>query len=359
MLAEATAARDRALELIWQEIQQRESLGEALQLDDLLTRFPSHAPRLRQQIEMHRELTSPPSQTRLEELPATGDTPSTDRADTTAFRRLPSIPGYELLTVLGQGTMGTVYLARQAGLNRLVAVKMVHGGAHAGPVVLAHFRFEAETLGQLHHPNIVEIHGVGNHEGHVFCALEYVGGGDLRHRLKGVPQPARHSAKLIQKLALALDSVHRLGVVHRDLNPANILLTADGRPKIADFGLAERLELGAGHTQNGEIVGTPSYMAPEQADPTMNEIGPATDLYALGAILYEMLTGRPPFQGSNFIDTRHQIRTVPPTPPSRLEPSTPRDLEAICLKCLEKEPSRRYSNALALARDLEAFLADA
>jgi eukaryotic-like serine/threonine-protein kinase len=360
MLAEATAAYDRELELIWQEIQQRESLREALQLDDLLTRFPRHAPRLRQQIDMHRGLASPASQTQLEELPASGGAPSTHGADTAASRRrLPSIPGHELLGVLGQGTMGTVYLARQAGDNRLVAVKMLRGGALADSVALAHFRFEAETLGQLHHPNIVEIYGVGNHEGRAFYALEYVGGGDLRDRLDCVPQPARHSAELIQKLSLALDSVHRLGVVHRDLNPANILLTVDGEPKIADFGLAERVEPGPGHAQNGEIAGTPSYMAPEQTDPTMNKIGPATDLYALGAILYEMLTGLPPFQGRSFIDILHRIRTVPPTPPSRIEPSTPRDLEAICLKCLEKEPSRRYSSALALARDLEAFLADA
>jgi eukaryotic-like serine/threonine-protein kinase len=310
-----------------------------------------HRSRLRQQIDMYRELTSPPKHARLEEH-------STDRPDALPFLGLPSIPGYELLAVLGRGAMGTVYLARQAGPDRLVAVKMVRGGAHAGAVALAGFRVEVETLGRLHHPNIVEMYGVGEHEGDVFCALEYVGGGDLRRRLEGVAQPARRSARLIQALAFAVDAVHRLGVVHRDLKPANILLTAEGLPKIADFGLADRLAIGGGRSQSGEIIGTPSYMAPEQTDTTVNEVGPSTDVYALGAILYELLTGRPPFHGSSFIDVAHRIRTAPPTPPSRLQRSIPRDLETICLKCLEKEPSRRYPNALELARDLESIVTD-
>lgn len=300
--------------------------------------------RWRQQLDMYRALASTVSQPAYEDI--VGD----------AHPRPAAIPGYEFLDVLGRGSTSVVHLAWAEDLDRLAAVKVFHGGAHAGSSTLARCRVEADTLRRLHHPNVVEFYAVGHHGGRAFCALEYVEGGDLRHRLNGSARSARRSAKLVAQCAHALDSVHRLGVVHRDLSPGNILLTADGRPKIADFALAVRPESGTRHTLGREITGTPRYMAPEQIDPAIGAVGPATDLYALGAILYELMTGRPPHHGSTFPDIAHQIRQVAPIPPSRLAPSTPGDLEAICLRCLEKEPARRYASAAELAHDLEAFL---
>ncbi len=223
--------------------------------------------------------------------------------------------------------------------------------------MLARFRVEAEAVARLQHPNIVQIHEVGQHAGSPFLVLELVEGRNLAQRLAGTPQPARQAAELVETLARAIDSAHRQGVVHRDLTPANVLLTADGRPKITDFGLA-KLIIGGGdlRTQTGELLGTPSYMAPEQAASRHQAIGAATDVYALGAILYELLTGRPPFKAESALETLRQVVAHEPVAPSRLRPKLPRDLETICLKCLHKEPSHRYASAAALAEDLRRFL---
>jgi serine/threonine-protein kinase len=268
---------------------------------------------------------------------------------------LPRIPGYEVEAVLGRGGMGIVYRARRLRLNRLVALKMLLGGAYAGPQDLARFRREAEAGAGLRHPHIVQVHDAGEHDGRPYFTMEYLEGGSLARQLAGTPQPARQAAALLATLAEAVQAAHQGGIVHRDLKPANILLTADGTPKITDFGLARRLQGGAGLARSGDLLGTPSYMAPEQAQGRPRVIGPAIDIYALGATLYELLTGRPPFRAETAAEAVLQVIFQEPAPPSRLNAKAPRDLETICLKCLNKDPARRYATAAALAEDFHRF----
>jgi hypothetical protein len=268
----------------------------------------------------------------------------------------PSLPGYEIEGVLGRGGMGVVYRARHLALKRTVALKMVLAGGHAGPRELARFRIEAEAVARLAHPNIVQIHEVGEAGGHPYFALEFVEGGNLAGKLGGHPLPAREAARLVETLARAMQLAHSRNVVHRDLKPANVLLAADGTPRITDFGLARQLDSDSGETQAGAVLGTPSYMAPEQASGRGHEAGPAADVYALGAILYDCLAGRPPFQGKTVVETLDQVRTQEPVPPSRWQASVPLDLDTICLKCLRKEPENRYASAAELADELGRFL---
>jgi serine/threonine-protein kinase len=268
-----------------------------------------------------------------------------------------TIAGHEVVEVLGRGAMGVVYKARQRGLKRLVALKMILAGAHASPQELLRFRAEAEVVAQLQHANIVQIYEVGEEEGRPYFSLEYVDGESLARRISGTPQPPRQAAELVRLLALALDCAHQAGIIHRDLKPANVLLTRDGVPKVTDFGLAKRLQEDGGQTHSGSILGTPSYMAPEQAEGRIAEVGPLSDVYSLGATLYEMLTGRPPFRGATVLDTLDLVRTQEPVAPTQLAPGIPRDLETICLKCLHKEPRRRYQSGGELAEDLRRFLA--
>jgi formylglycine-generating enzyme required for sulfatase activity/tetratricopeptide (TPR) repeat protein len=271
---------------------------------------------------------------------------------------LPSIPGYVILGELGRGGMGVVYKASQLGLRRLVALKMVLSGAYASPQELARFRAEAEAVARLQHTNIVQIHEIGAYDGKPYFSLEFVDGGSLHKKLAGTPQPSREAAQLVETLARAVQAVHQAGIVHRDLKPGNILLTRDGVPKITDFGLARDLEADSQRTASGVIIGTPSYMAPEQAAGKSRRVGPAADIYALGAILYEMLTGRPPFKAASSMDTIMQVLGEEPVPPRRLVPRLPLDLDTICLKCLDKDPARRYATAQELADDLHRFLDD-
>jgi eukaryotic-like serine/threonine-protein kinase len=292
-----------------------------------------------------------------------------------------TVPGYDILEELGRGGMGVVYKARHRRLRRLVALKMVLAGAHVGQVGLARFRAEAEAVAKLLHPNIVQIFETGEHEGRPFFSLEYVEGGSLDQRINKSPTSPRGAAQFVETLARTMDVAHQRGIVHRDLKPANILLAKLGSqssmtrarvsdssslpedhwsrstvPKIADFGLAKRTDDDSSQTQSGAILGTPSYMAPEQAGGKNREIGPAVDIYALGAILYEMLVGRPPFKAGNPIDTVRQVIEQEPVPPRQLEPRVPYDLETICLKCLEKDPARRFGTAALLADDLRRFV---
>ncbi len=290
--------------------------------------------------------------------------------------------GYEVLEELGRGGMGVVYKARHLALNRVVALKMILAGAHAGAQELARFHAEARAVAQLKHPNIVQIYDVGEHEGLPYFALEHVAGGNLAAHLTGKPLAPEDAAQLVLTLARAVEHAHRQGIVHRDLKPANVLLAVfaaelgsarDGAPrradapsrarrlkemapKITDFGLAKRLGGERTQTRSGTIVGTPAYMAPEQASGKVDEVGPAADVYALGAILYECLTGRPPFLGDDPLETLLAVLSEPPVPPRQLRPGLARDLDTIALKCLEKAPARRYATAGELADDLDRFL---
>ena len=268
----------------------------------------------------------------------------------------PEIAGYALGEVVGRGGMGIVFKARHLRLDRTVAVKMMLNGGFAGPSELARFRREAQALAALQHPHIVQVHDVGEADGQPYFAMEYVDGGDLARKLGGVPQPARDAAALTVLLADAVEAAHRGGIVHRDLKPSNVLLTAGGTPKVTDFGLARRLDAAAGLSLTGARVGTPGYMAPEQVAGHARVSGAATDVYSLGAILYEMLTGRPPFRAESTAETERQVLAEEPAPASGLNSKVPRDLETICLKCLQKDPKRRYPAARDLGEDLGRFL---
>lgn len=261
---------------------------------------------------------------------------------------------YEILGVIGRGGMGVVYRARQRALGREVALKQIRLGLGGDAQELARFETEAVAAAGLRHPGIVQVHDVGWRDGEPFLAMELVEGGSLEERLRQGPLPPAEAATLIARVARAVQHAHDAGVVHRDLKPGNVLLAADGAPKIADFGLAKRLDAAQGPTRTGSLLGTPSYMAPEQAQG--GPPGPAIDVYALGAVLYECLTGRPPFHAATVLETLDQVRTCEPPSPSRVQPGLPRDLQTITLKCLEKDPRRRYATAGALGDELERFL---
>ena len=269
---------------------------------------------------------------------------------------LPEVPGYAVEAVLGHGGMGVVFRARHLRLDRVVALKMALAGAYAGPLERERFQREAEAVARLRHPNVVQVYDVGDAGGRPYFTMEFVEGGSLAQKLAGAPQPAHQATQLLATLSGAVQAAHQAGIVHRDLKPSNVLLTADGNPKISDFGLARKLGGEPGLTRTGLALGTPSYMAPEQARGNPDAVSPAIDVYALGAILYELLTGRPPFRAETEAETIQQLLAQEPAPPSRLNAKVPRDLETICLKCLRKEPRLRYGSAAALADDLGHFL---
>jgi WD40 repeat protein/tRNA A-37 threonylcarbamoyl transferase component Bud32 len=340
---------EEVLDLVYNEIMLRERVGELPRPAEYYRRFPQFKQQLELQFEVHQALKPHEMMSGSLRRPT-----STAAQQATVFTAAP-LRGYEILAEIGRGSMGVVYRARQLSLRRVVALKMIQD-ERLDSRMMARFRAEAEAVARVQHPHIVQIFEVGDADGRPYFSLELVEGQSLAKKLDGKLPSFRESAELIEMLARAMQVAHQRGIVHRDLKPANVLLTHAGIPKITDFGLAKRLDDPERNvTKVGEIVGTPHYMAPEQAQGRTNDVGPATDVYALGAILYEMLTGRPPFTGKNPIEVVVRVGTEAPVPPSRLR-RVPRDLEAICLKCLSKQPHDRYPSAAALADDLRRYL---
>ena len=310
---------------------------------------------------VHVEATVPPS---------TGPRSPHDQPTAAVLRQDPSsTPGaseptriryfgdYEIIREIARGGMGVVFEARQVSLNRTVALKMILAGQLANDTDVRRFHTEAEAAANLDHPGIVPIFEVGQHEGQHYFSMGFVEGQSLSQRLADGPLPVREAADLIRRVSDAIQYAHERGVIHRDLKPANILLDQNGNPRVTDFGLAKKVQGDSGLTGSGQIMGTPSYMPPEQAGAKRGEVGPAADVYALGGTLYALVTGRPPFQAATAMDTVIQVISDEPVPPRRLNASIPRDLETICLKCLEKEPGKRYASAAALGEDLGRYLA--
>ncbi|MFL5341196.1 MAG: serine/threonine-protein kinase, partial [Gemmataceae bacterium] len=350
--------------LRWQERRER---GEDVSADELCADRPELAGELRQRIAALQSME--------QLLGVNGSTGDVDPRPAAGGE--PVVPGYEILEEIDRGGMGVVYKARQIGLNRLVALKMIRGTS-ATAAQRDRFRSEAEAVAKLRHANIVQIFDIGEIDGRPYFSMELVEGGTLADRLSGTPLPVRAAAELIRTLAAAIHVAHEAGVVHRDLKPANVLLTGvrsqdsgvtkGNHPsartpdswlltsKVTDFGLAKRLDTDDGPTISGAVLGTPSYMAPEQAEGRSRSVGPAADIYALGAILYECLTGRPPFRAETALETLDQVRSYEPVRPRELQPKVPRDLETICLKCLQKSPRRRYDTAAELGDDLGRYL---
>ena len=265
---------------------------------------------------------------------------------------------YELLEEIARGGMGVVFKARQTSLNRIVALKMILAGQLASEADVERFHTEAEAAAQLDHPGIIPIFEIGEHEEQHYFSMALVDGESLAKKLADGPLPTRDAAELVRTVAQSVQYAHDRGVIHRDLKPANILIDENGQPRITDFGLAKRVDADSGLTGTGQVLGTPSYMPPEQAGGETEKIGPLSDVYSLGAILYTLLAGRPPFQAASPMETLIQVLQREPVSPRDLNDEIPRDLETICLKCLEKEPGRRYRSADELVDELQRFLCD-
>ena len=351
--------------------------GRAPGRELLLTRHPDLADQLREFFEQHDRLrqavpedngedasescngpceavTFPPSDQPSEEASPTGEAGVTLEAGA-AVRYFGD---YELLEEIARGGMGVVYKARQISLNRIVALKMILTGQLAGKEDVRRFHAEAEAAANLNHPGIVPIYEIGEHEGQHFFSMGFVDGASLAATIKDGPLPPKEAAECTRKVAEVIAFAHKRGVIHRDLKPANVLLDRNGEPKVTDFGLAKKVEGDGGLTATGQILGTPSYMPPEQAAGKIDEVTESADVYALGAILYALVTSRPPFQAASPLDTLMQVLEQEPVSPRVLNTNVPLDLETICLKSLEKEARRRYSSATALAEELQRFLND-
>jgi tetratricopeptide (TPR) repeat protein len=334
---------EAVLDLIYHERKLDQERGTAAAVEEYLGRFPHLRAELRDLFDVDALL---------------------DPTELLGLRRaergeaeVPAIPGCEVRERLGRGGMGVAYRAWQPSLKRDVVIKILDAAGPGTADAERRLRAEAEAIARLQHPHIVQIYEVGDCQGRPYLVLEYMAGGSLDRRLAGTPRPAMEAATLLETLAHAVHSAHEKGVIHRDLKPSNILLTADGLPKISDFGLAKLLGAAAsGVSAPGSVVGTPSYMPPEQAQGQPSVVGPEADVYSLGAILYEALTGRPPFRADSPLATLQQVMTAEPAPPRRLNSAVPSDLETICLKCLDKDPRKRYASAHELADDLHRFL---
>jgi tetratricopeptide (TPR) repeat protein/tRNA A-37 threonylcarbamoyl transferase component Bud32 len=344
---------DALLDLVYNEIVVREEQGERLSLEPYVQRFPH----LREDLEVHFEIHRAVHAGLLTDPPPGRNGCHGPRVNGHAEES--SLRDYELVGELGQGGMGVVYKARHVRLNRHVALKMFRPGRVPSPREVLRFQTEAEAIARLQHPNIVQIFEIGQWEGLPCLVLELAEQGTLAQKLQRMPLDPRSAAELVETLARAMHYAHQQHIIHRDLKPANVLFTRDGTPKITDFGLAKLVEEDGESprdaTRTGEPLGTPRYMAPEQAAGKQDGITPATDVYALGTLLYECLTGQAPFLATSVVETLERIRAQEPLSPRRLQPAIPRDLEIICLNCLHKEPGRRYASARALAEDLRRF----
>jgi WD40 repeat protein len=353
---------DDLLDLVYHEFLLREELGDQPFPEEYEARFPHLAAQLRLQLAFRRAVDAPSAG-------AAPPTVPTSSASSPFALRWPEIAGLKIVAELGRGGMGIVYQAWQTELNRFVAVKMILSGGDATQSDLVRFRAEAEAIGRVDHPGVVHIYSLGEQEGCPYYTMEFVDGGCLAQKLAGTPLGPRTAAELVRQVALAAHAAHLRGIIHRDLKPGNILLARSDQgirlgggataytPKIGDFGLAKIFRAGIeSPTLSGAILGTPSYIAPEQARGESTAVGPATDVYALGAILYECLTGHPPFTAPTPLETLQQVLHSDPVSPRRLQPVVPRDLETVCLKCLAKDPRKRYASADALAADLQRFL---
>ncbi len=335
------ASPEDALVLVWGEALLRLEAGEALSFEELRSRFPQYADALALQFDLERHLALSPDPPTL----------ALNEPDIAAGSRLPEVPGYELLGEIARGGMGVVFRARQVNLDRTVALKMLLAGQMASAHEALLFRTEAEAAAHLDHPNIVPIYEVGEYQGQPYFCMKLVEGGTLA----GFRGPSEEAARLLATVARAVHYAHQRGIIHRDLKPGNILLDRERQPHVADFGLARRVEGDSKLTRTGAVMGTPAYMPPEQASGKRGEVTTLADVYSLGAVLYELLTGRPPFQAETQFDTLSQMMEKEPRPPRTLNPQVDRDLEALCLKCLQKDPRQRYGSAAELADDLERW----
>lgn len=332
------------MELLHLERDLRLAIGEKPSPDEYLQRFPERAAAI--------NLVFAGISSIEETIIESGKSDSVVPAVGTGIRYFGE---YELLEEIARGGMGVVFKARQVKLNRVVALKMILSGSLAGDEEVRRFQTEAEAAANLDHPGIVPIYEIGEHYGQHYFSMGFVEGQSLADRVKDGPLPPREAAAVVQKVTAAIAYAHSSGVIHRDLKPANVLLDANGEPKVSDFGLAKQLKSDSDLTRTGAVMGTPNYMPPEQAAGNTDEIGPRSDVYSIGAVLYCLLTARPPFQTENPIETLKLVTDRSPVPPGELNPGIPRDLETICLKCLEKELSRRYQSADELVEDLNRF----
>jgi serine/threonine protein kinase len=341
------------LDLIHSEMSLRLESGERPPLDEYLQRFPQHAdalsrawPQLGQGQPISENGVSNPTISEERTIPYVAR----------PARPAPRLPGLELYEKLGEGAMGVVYRARDTRLEQPRAIKVIRAGPFAGDESRERFNREAKAVARLDHAGVVRIYSLGEHEENLYLCMEFLEGGNLHDRLRRGVLEFRETADLVRQLALAVQHAHENRVLHRDLKPSNVLLTVDGTPKVSDFGLAKLLDEDDGLTRPGSVMGTPAYMAPEQADGRLSAVGEGTDVYSLGAILYECLTGRPPFKGETRTETMEMLKTQPPPLPRRIRAGIPVELEAICLKCLEKRSEDRYSTAAKLADDLGDWL---
>lgn len=359
-----TNGRDERLAVLLGELTEQRRQGCPPNLDAAARENPDLADELRELwgTVQFAEALSPPCQDKFTQRHKGAQTTPGALAPSRDAKPASQIGDFELLEEIGRGGMGIVYKARQISLDRVVALKMVLRGSWASAEDLTRFRREAEAAARLQHPNIVSVYEVGECDGLPYFSMEYVAGRTLAELVAEGPLPPHVAARHMLGVCRAVQHAHKSGILHRDLKPSNVLLDPDGRPRVTDFGLAKRVpgpgdeSLTGNLTQTGAIVGTPSYMAPEQAAGSRGRVSPASDLYSLGAILYELLTGRPPFRAATAVDTLMQVLDQEPIAPRLLNPGVDRDLEMICLKCLQKPADLRYGTAADLGRDLEAYL---